>query len=48
MATAMLSLSERISCRFLVPRMFLSEVWANSLGRSLRPNSGGTSYLVEW
>ena len=31
MAMEMLSLSERISCRFLVPRMFLSEVWASSL-----------------
>ena len=31
MAPAMLSLSLRISCSCLVPRMFLREVWASSL-----------------
>ena len=30
-AMEILSLSLRISCRFLVPKMFLSEVWARSL-----------------
>ena len=33
MELLMLSLSLRISWRFLVPRMFLSVVWASSLGR---------------
>lgn len=33
---AILSLSLRISCRFLVPRMFLNVVWARSLNKTFQ------------